>query len=107
MPLVNQLFHLSEVTHPYIIHMPITEENMISKLNLKLLENYVILTSHILQVQVIECLLSMTLSLTKCVGSHHDALTIRVGTSYCRETEYNIRLCQISMVSSVSFESSA
>ena len=107
MLLVDQLYHLSEVTHAYTIHMPVPEENMTSKLNPKLSENYVILTSHILQVQVIEGLLGMSLSLTKCIGSHHDALTIRVGTSYCRETEYNIRLGQMSLVSSVSFERSA
>ena len=107
MLLLDQLYHLSGVTHAYTIHMPVPEENMTSKLNPKLSENYVIITSPILQVQVIEGLLGMSLSLTKCIGSHHDVLTIWVGTSYCRETEYNIRGCQASRVSSVSFDSSA
>ena len=78
MLLLDQMFHLSDDTHAYTIHMPVPEKNMTSKLNFKLSENYVILTSHILQVQVIECKI---LSLTKCIENHHDALTFMVGAS--------------------------
>lgn len=57
MLLVDQLIHMpQEVTYAYVIHMPTAEVNkdMILHHNLKLSENYVILQSHLPQVQIME-----------------------------------------------------